>query len=134
LGACLRSAESFGVSNIILLKESAFPFHPKAIRASSGSCFRLPLFEGPSLKEFTAEGLLALDMNGESLDQFDWQPNGRLLVGEEGQGLPERISATRISIPMRSSLDSMNATVAASIALFSYRLRHPDSGGRRGNG
>lgn len=126
LGACLRSAEAFGVQKIILLKECAFAFHPKAIRASSGSCFRLPLHEGPALKEFASDGLMALDMNGTSLDHFEWPADGRLLVGEEGQGLPAALDAKRISIRMRSSLDSMNATVAASIALFSYRLKHPD--------
>src|SRR5262249_55489643 len=41
LGAALRSAEAFGARQVILLKECAFAFHPKAVRASSGSCFRL---------------------------------------------------------------------------------------------
>lgn len=121
LGAVLRSADAFGVSQVILLKECAFPFHPKAVRASSGSSFRVKLREGPSQKDFSAPDLLALDMHGESLTEFSWPKNGRLLIGEEGQGVPSHVDAKKISIPMREGLDSLNAAIAASIALFSYR-------------
>lgn len=121
LGAVLRSADAFGVSQVILLKECAFPFHPKAVRASSGSCFKIHLREGPSQKEFFDRDLLALDMAGESLSDFAWPRNCRLLIGEEGQGVPPNVVAHKISIPMRQGLDSLNAAIAASIALFSYR-------------
>lgn len=121
LGAVLRSAHAFGASKVILLKECAFPFHPKAIRASSGSSLRVSLEEGPPLKDFNDDDTIALDMRGESLTEFSWPPNSRLLIGEEGQGLPSQFAGKRISIPMKADLDSLNAAIAASIALFSYR-------------
>jgi TrmH family RNA methyltransferase len=121
LGAVLRSAHAFGVNKIILLKECAFPFHPKAVRASSGSCLRVPMEEGPALKEFSDQNAIALDMAGESLTQFSWPVDARLLIGEEGQGLPSQFTGKRVSIPMHAELDSLNAAIAASIALFSYR-------------
>lgn len=123
LGAVLRSADAFKIARVILLKECAFPFHPKAIRASSGSSFRVNLLEGPSQKDFNCENLFALDMHGESLTDFTWPKDGRLLIGEEGQGVPPHIDAKKLSIPMREGLDSLNAAIAASIALFSYRTQ-----------
>lgn len=125
LGATLRSAEAFGVRRAILLKECAYPFHPKAVRASSGSCFRVELCEGPRLQDFAAEGLFALDMSGTRLDQWNWPENVRLLIGEEGQGLPAGLAAERLSIPMQAGMDSLNAAIAASIAMFSYQSQWP---------
>jgi TrmH family RNA methyltransferase len=124
LGAVLRSAEAFGVTKVILLKECAFPFHPKAIRSSSGSSFRIKYASGPSQKEFADSQTFALDLSGTSISLFEWPENTRLLIGEEGQGLPLSFNGTKLSIPMTKSLDSLNASIAASIALFSYREQH----------
>jgi RNA methyltransferase, TrmH family len=125
LGAVLRSADAFGVKKVILLKECAFPFHPKAVRASSGSCFRLPYCEGPSLKEYRDDPTIGLDMNGMALNEFEWPLDTRLLIGEEGQGLPSGFTGAKVAIPMRQGLDSLNAGIAASIAIFSYRGQFP---------
>lgn len=124
LGAVLRSAEAFGASRVVLLKECAFPFHPKSIRASSGSCFRVPLLQGPSQKDFSDAAAVGLDPHGTPLTEFAWPGDCRLLVGEEGQGLPPAFTGKKISIPMTPKLDSLNATIAASIAMFSYREQH----------
>lgn len=121
LGAVLRSAEAFGASKVVLLKESAFAFHPKAVRASSGSCFRLPLFKGPSIQDLSVENLVGLDLEGASLPDFKWSMDVRLLIGEEGRGIPEALmNITRVRIPT-TDVESLNATVAASIALYDYR-------------
>jgi TrmH family RNA methyltransferase len=125
LGAVLRSAHAFGVSRVILLKECAFAFHPKTVRSSSGSCFRVDLQEGPALKEFEDASTMALDMHGESLRDFSWPKDARLLIGEEGQGVPTHFTGKKLSIPMQGGLDSLNAAVSAAIALFSYRSQLP---------
>jgi RNA methyltransferase, TrmH family len=124
LGALIRSCDAFGASRIVLLRECATPFHPKAVRAASGSTFRVSLAKGPSIQDLKGP-LYALDMKGESLDKLTWPQNARLLLGEEGQGTPAGSAYRRISIPMRSGLDSLNATVAASLALYAYRLNFP---------
>ena len=124
VGALMRSASAFGASRIVFLKESASPFHPKAVRASSASTLHLPLASGPSIRDLEkVPGLVALDMEGESLHSFKWPVNTRLLMGEEGQGLPSGRFA-RISIPINEGVESLNATVASSIALYSYRQSH----------
>lgn len=125
LGAVVRSAEAFGVAKIILLKECVFPFHPKAIRASSGSCFRVAFAEGPSQKEFDDANTVALDASGDSITSFAWPRDCRLMIGEEGQGIAANFNGQKLSIPMSESLDSLNAGIAASIACYVYRSKYP---------
>ncbi|MBY0384260.1 hypothetical protein K2X05_03800, partial [bacterium] len=86
LGALLRSAKAFGIENVVLLEESCHPFHPKAIKASSGACFGLNYFKGPSIKKLgDVKNILALDMNGKSVREFNFKGSWRILLGEEGQ-------------------------------------------------
>lgn len=129
LGAIIRSCSAFGVHRVILLREAAHPFHPKTIRTSSGAVFRQPMEWGPSIAELDDSNLLkwitALDLHGTALSAYPWPQSVRLLVGEEGEGLPDLPFVTRIFIPHTSAVQSLNAAVAASIALFAYRQRFP---------
>ena len=128
VGALLRSAAAFGASKVILLRECASPFHPKAVRAASASTLLTALERGPSIKDLPGVAIngavLALDMNGRDLGKFEWPRNARLLIGEEGQGVPSSKSFEFLSIPMAKDVESLNATVAASVALYSYYNRH----------
>lgn len=119
LGALLRSAKAFGIENVVLLEESCHPFHPKAIKASSGACFGLNYFKGPSIKHLSdVKNILALDMNGKSVREFDLKGSWRILLGEEGQGVPSSLKCEKVSIPYSGSVESLNATVAASILFY----------------
>lgn len=122
LGALIRSAAAFGASKIILLQESASPFHPKAVRAASGTVFMTPLAKGPSIRDLTklAGPAIALDMDGEPIGTFKWPKDVRLLIGEEGMGVPDSLPLQRISIPMANGVESLNVTVAAGVALYAY--------------
>jgi RNA methyltransferase, TrmH family len=120
LGALLRSAAAFGASKIVLLKESATPFHPKSVRSASGQLLKVALLTGPSIKDLSGEGVFALDMKGEDLAKFKWPKNARLLLGDEGPGDPQLAGIKKLKIPMSSGVESLNAAVAASIALYSY--------------
>jgi len=125
LGALLRSAAAFGVSTVVLLQDSAHPFHPKCLRGASNAAFTLDLRRGPGwdgLKGAVGP-LLALDAGGADLARFDWPADARLVLGEEGLGVPADLPATRLTIPTSGAVESLNATVAASIALFSHFLR-----------
>jgi len=120
LGSLLRSCEAFGVKKVILLQESANPFLPKAIRASAGSSLRIQFSSGPSIKELDTE-FIALQKDGTALQDFKWPKNSRLLMGEEGLGVPTHLKPQHsISIPIHSQVESLNAVVASSIALYSY--------------
>lgn len=125
LGAIIRSAEAFGAERVILLQEAAHAFLPKTIKASAGSVFRVPLFKGPSIRELsqtqknTKSSIIVLDLNGEELPKFQWPKNSFLLIGEEGPGAPSDLAATRLNIPTKH-VESLNAMVAASIAMYDY--------------
>lgn len=122
LGAVMRSALAFGVSKLVLLTESANPYLPLAVRSSSGAVLKLKIEQGPSIKELKqTTGLVALDFGGVPINKFPWKSNIRLLVGEEGPGLWDMDFPTKVSIDMSQSVESLNAAVAASIALHSYR-------------
>lgn len=128
VGALVRSAAAFGASRLILLQESASAFHPRAVRAASATTLVTPLLRGPSIRALdgAAGPIVALDMHGEDLNRFHWPANGRLLLGEEGLGVPKALTDARlIRIPMQAGVESLNATVAASIALYSYRAQRP---------
>lgn len=122
LGALIRSGLAFGASKMILTKESASPYLPKAVKASAGAVLKLPFVRtAASLHEFAGahRDLYALDMNGDTIENFRWPRHLRLLVGEEGPGLAELDIANRLRIST-GRVESLNATVAASIALFCY--------------
>lgn len=126
VGALIRTAAAMGVERVILLKESVHPYHPKAIRAASGTTFKMSLLQGPSIRDLPEPATwVTLDTQGESLPAFRWPKDVRLLVGEEGPGLPPIMSGPRLAVPMSDSVESLNAVVAAGMALYAYRVQHP---------
>ncbi len=121
LGAMIRSAVAFGVKKIWLTQEAAHPFLPKAIKASSGACFLAKFYLAPSIQHIQSP-CIALDAVGEALETFQWPKDFRLLVGEEGKGIPSQIPITPISIAMHPGVESLNATVAMSVALYQWNI------------
>lgn len=121
LGALARSALAFGASKLILTEETANPYHPKAIKASAGAILKIPLYKTIKFAEFiqTNDDVFALDMIGENVGSFKWPKNIRLAIGEEGPGFSGLKGLNKLSVPTQG-IESLNATVAASIALYSY--------------
>ncbi len=129
LGAIVRSAVAFDVSKIILLKNAANPMLPQAVRASSGGIFQMEFCRGPLLKDLEdTSDLMALDFGGVSVPKVRWPKNLRLVVGEEGPGLRDRKFRQTAYIPISSKIESLNAAMATSIALFCYfsQNQNPD--------
>jgi 16S rRNA (guanine(527)-N(7))-methyltransferase RsmG len=121
VGAVLRSAAAFGVARIVLLRESAHPFHPRSSRAAGTALFQVTLHEGPSIHELSAQHvpLIALDTSGPALDESPFPSRFGLVVGVEGPGLPERLrQGQRRRIPISSRVESLNAATAAAVALY----------------
>jgi 16S rRNA (guanine527-N7)-methyltransferase len=121
VGAVIRSAVAFGVTRVILLAESAHPFHPKAIRASGGAVFHADFFDGPALSDLPRDAnILALSAEGKTISAFQFPPAFGLLAGIEGPGLPEHLRKNALSIPIMPAVESLNAATAAAIALFAW--------------
>lgn len=121
VGAVIRSSCAFGVSRIVLLEEAAHPFHPKSVRASAGTVFGAPMAHGPSLDSLDPESVLALSQDGRALSGIAFPERFALLPGLEGGGLPERLRAGAVAIPMAGDVESLNAAAATAVALFAWR-------------
>ncbi len=128
VGTILRTAEAFGATGLFSCVGSAHPFGAKVIRASAGSIFRLPVLAGSRPQDVLAElkrrGLLqfaAVASAGRSPVEFDLTRPCTFWIGSEGSGLPEdvvRATDASIRIPLRVTVDSLNAATAASVLLY----------------
>ncbi len=124
VGAVIRSAVAFGVAQVILLAESAHPFHPKALRASGGAVLRARLAEGPSIQDLPAnQPLIALSTEGRDIATFTFPDRFALLPGVEGPGLPKRLRPHSLTIPIQGGVESLNAAAATAIVLYLWAVR-----------
>lgn len=120
LGALCRTALSFNVKTVILTAGACDPYHPKALRASSGGTLKLNFVHLNKTDIPMDENDFGLDLAGANIYEFKWPKNLRLWLGEEGQGLKnDFLAKNKIYIPI-NGMESLNATVAGSIAVFSY--------------
>lgn len=125
LGAALRSCQGFDVKKVYLCEECANPFHPESIRSSSGASFDLNFMKLTSAAKLGVHpAMKVLDSSGENLSSSKWSKNQYLVLGSEGQGVPESLSnAAKIHIPISAKLDSLNASTALAIALYDYQSK-----------
>jgi TrmH family RNA methyltransferase len=127
LGTIIRSAEAFGATGLIALPGTVGIWNPKALRASSGSAFRLPVVYATTQKLFPAFRTKRIRTVATSVDhatpaqQFDLTQSIALFIGNEGSGLPPDLTnqcEDRITIPTPGPVESLNAAIATSILLY----------------
>jgi|HigsolmetaAR202D_1030399.scaffolds.fasta_scaffold07117_2 rRNA methylases len=128
-GAIIRAAEAFGATGVVLLKGTVSPWNPKALRASAGSSFRLPLVSGvdsslaqKTLEQRGVEAYAAMPHGDIVLSGADLKAPCAFVIGSEGRGVSEvwRRSARGLRIPT-SGVESLNAAMAAGILLYEAR-------------
>ncbi len=143
-GTLIRVADACGAAGVIFAGHSVDPQGGKAVRASAGSLFHVPVARGKGVAEVIdqlhEEGftVLATAMDGETrLDQLadevvEWTLGGQQgerpllaqptawLFGNEAHGLGEwlDLADVRVSIPMHGQAESLNLSTAASICLY----------------
>lgn len=135
LGTMLRSAEAFGAGGVMIGEGTVSPLNSKAVRASAGSIFRLPVAQGklqPVISAMRERGLRLLATSshkGTPLPDANLAGLLALFIGNEGAGLPKELLAEMdevIAIPHSPRVESLNAGVAASIVLYeAARQRTP---------
>ncbi len=126
LGTMLRSAEAFGAAGVLLGEGTVSAFNSKAVRASAGSVFRLPIaqFRLTDLDNLRAHGLRLIATSshkGTPLPEANLTGPLVLFIGNEGAGLSRDLLAKMdelIAIPHSAQVESLNAGVAASIVLY----------------
>jgi len=125
-GTLARSAEAFGATGVLLLKGCVHPWNPKALRASAGSLFRLPLLElvapEDAIAAFTRRKLplwTTIARDGAPLAEAGLQGGCGIAVGSEAHGVsPElRRFSQGLTIPTHA-VESLNAATAGSIVLY----------------
>ena len=124
VGAVLRSALAFGASSVALGPETADPFGPKAVRASMGAIFAVPVARVASVAQLPAPRTALVAAGGEPLRG---PLQGTLVVGAERAGLPDDVvEACDAVAQIAIAGDSLNAAMAATIALYeSTRVTAP---------
>lgn len=127
VGTVLRSADAFGAGCVGLGRGSADPFSPKAVRASMGAIFTVPVVRaGPGQLPGTTVALAAgADRTlHEVAETLDPAADVTLLVGAERDGLPDELLAAAdhvARIPIAT--ESLNAAMAATVALYELTRR-----------
>lgn len=125
-GSILRAAEAFGATGALLLRGTVRAENQKLLRAAAGSTFRLPHMAAVQLDQALAmcavQGavLYALDPRAtETLEQVDLAGPSVLAVGAEGGGISPDLKehARMVAIPRARRVESLNAAVAAALAL-----------------
>ena len=134
LGAVVRSAAAFGAHGVFLPERRAAGVTATAWRTSAGAAARIPIAQVTNLtralKRCQEAGFLVigLDADGETPLYGLEAAVGPLVVvvGSEGRGLSRLVGETcdmRVSIPMQSAVESLNASVAAAVALAEVARR-----------
>jgi TrmH family RNA methyltransferase len=124
VGTLLRAADAFG-AGIALSEGCADPTGSKAVRASMGSLFRVPVsgFDEPAGRR------VALVPSGEiPLPELDSEGEVVLVLGAEREGLPADVldrCDERASIPQPGGGESLNVAMAGAIALYELARRDP---------
>ena len=128
MGALLRTADAVGADGVVVTDGSADPYNGKALRASMGSLFHVPLSVG-----VTRENLLvtlrktgvrlyatALEQADEYL-QANYQGSLAVIFGNEGQGVSEKLlsgAEKNLHIPIYGRAESLNVVVAAAVIMY----------------
>lgn len=122
VGTLLRSADAFGVG-VALSAGCADPTGPKALRASMGALFRVPLC---GFDEAPGRRVALVPRGGEPLPEVDLSGEVVFVLGAEREGLPAEVLErcdVRASIPQAGEAESLNVAMAGTVALYEWSRR-----------
>jgi len=129
LGTLVRSAEAFGANGVLTTAGTVSAWNQKALRASVGSVFRVPVvgvtaaevaeLKGSGIRLIAAVG--ADDLGVIAAQEMDFTSACAVMVGNEGSGLADEwmeMCDARVTIPCPGPVESLNAAVAGSLLLY----------------
>jgi TrmH family RNA methyltransferase len=117
VGTLVRTADAFG-SGVALSDDCADPLGPRALRASAGAVFRVPLSEWD---EAPGRRIALVAHGGEPLSTVVLEPPVTFMLGAEREGLPDDLVARSheaVTIPLPGDAESLNVAAAGAIALY----------------
>ena len=137
VGTILRTAEGAGVTGVLLSRNCVDLFHPKTIRSTMGSVYRMPCCFPEDILEaadrLRQQGIrtFAAHLAGKrSYAGEDYRGGSAFLIGNEGNGLSRQLADRAdclVRIPMEGQVESLNAAVAAAVLMYTaHAQRHPE--------
>ncbi|HZQ07093.1 MAG TPA: RNA methyltransferase [Anaerolineae bacterium] len=127
LGTILRTADAVNAGGVIVLGAATDPYAPTVVKASRGALFTIPLMQLDSIerlldwcKSKRVQVYTTSGRAGQTLWETEFRAPCVFILGNEGEGLPERIlnAGQAVRIPMRGTIDSLNLAVAAGVLLY----------------
>jgi TrmH family RNA methyltransferase len=136
-GAIVRAAEAFGATGVLFTKGTASPYHPKTLRASAGSLFRMPFVAGldaalvrATLRQYRVAIYAAMPYTGvqKLAGATDFVRRCAIVAGSEGRGVSKELHgiAEEVAIPT-TGVESLNSAMAASVLLYEARRQRQDA-------
>lgn len=137
-GTVIRCADAAGADAVVLTAGSVDPHNGKAVRASAGSVFHLPVVAGPSVREavqacrgaglsvLAADGRADLDLDTAELAGILDVPTA-WLFGNEAHGLADAATALAdhaVRVPIHGAAESLNLAAATAVCLYASARRH----------
>jgi len=123
VGTLIRSADAFG-AGVALSDGCADPLGPRALRASAGAIFRVPLVEW---KRAPARQVVLVAHGGAALADARLEAPISFILGSERGGLPSDLAtdSCKVTIPLPGGAESLNVAAAGAIALYELSRRSP---------
>ena len=127
LGSIARTADATGVDAIIIPKHRAVGITPTAVKASTGALQHVPVVRvtnlSQTLDKLKSAGfwIFGTDMDGTVCSKWNTKGKIALIIGNEGHGIGQNLKKQvdeMITIPMVGHVQSLNASVAASILMY----------------
>lgn len=128
VGTVLRTLDAAGFDALLIDRRTADPYGPKALRASMGAVFRIPVYSGDLPEMLTAlsgtHDLYAGALDGRPYfeERSRSHPGVCVIIGNEGAGISPAVYAVpgiqRVKLPMVGGAESLNASVAGAIMIY----------------
>jgi TrmH family RNA methyltransferase len=135
-GAIIRSAGAAGSTAVVFCDGSVDMYNPKAVRSSAGALFHVPVVAGQRAEEVLGElplwgvkRMATVTSAGRDYSTVDLTQPAALILGNEGQGLPDSVLARsdeRVTIPTSDSAESLNVAMAATLLCFEAARQRRD--------
>ncbi len=133
LGTIIRTADWFGIKNVVTSNDSVEKFNPKVIRGSMGSFFRVNVIQKENLVDFLSKIkgsnkiFAAIPNAGQNLDHIVFPKNSILVFGNEAKGISPKVlelADEHFKIEGAGRTDSLNLAVSVGIVLYKFFLQN----------
>lgn len=130
MGAIIRTMVGFGYRDLAMIGNGVDVFHPKVIRASMGSFFKIRFSHFDTFDDYLERysdhhiyPFLLDEERSKEPDEIEKKPLFSLVFGNEGAGLPSHFNSIGdpIRLPQTTDVDSLNLTIAAAIGMYCFR-------------